>query len=76
MVLEQKYSQGIEWINLWNCHRLCDSLGICMEKLERIILNQVSEEVTPTNGVSIEFGAYIWINNVYVDGDFWFHKKW
>ncbi|KAK9901199.1 hypothetical protein M0R45_002170 [Rubus argutus] len=38
-VLEGKESQGIEWINLWNCQGLCDNLGYNMDKLERILLN-------------------------------------
>ncbi|KAK9930867.1 hypothetical protein M0R45_018173 [Rubus argutus] len=38
-VLEGKESQGIKWINLWNCNRLCDNLGYNKDKLERILLN-------------------------------------
>ncbi|XP_061998929.1 disease resistance protein RUN1-like [Rosa rugosa] len=41
-ILESRELQGIEWMDLFNCHRLCDNLHYEVAEMDNIFQNQVS----------------------------------
>ncbi|XP_020409661.1 TMV resistance protein N [Prunus persica] len=46
-ILEDEDMQHIQYMNLSNCHRLCDNIGLDAAKMANILVNQVTQQSIP-----------------------------